>query len=208
MREARRDHDKIKEREEEESQMSLRELKNIQRDAEEILSDARESLTEDKEHLISVAEGIGEAIDEPIRTIYPVITVYVTVDELLVNLEEGSDRSDSQYWEMQDELRAEGFTNLCRQERLAEKCFWLKKKKKKEKELTSKEREMEITSVGDKQVQELSSNREEQRMICMEQLEGLKRRLSVVVATAMKEELYHCEADQVLYLDIFIHMHT
>ena len=57
---------------------------------------------------------------------------------------------------------------------------------------------MEITSVGDKQVQELSSNREEQRMICMEQLEGLKRRLSVVVATAMKEELYHCEADQVL----------
>ena len=77
MREARRDHDKIKEREQEESQMSLRELKNIQCDAKEILSDARESLTEDKKHLISVAEGIGEATDEPIRTIYPVITVYV-----------------------------------------------------------------------------------------------------------------------------------
>ena len=76
-REARRDHDKIKEREQEESQMSLRELENIQCDAEEILSDTRESLTEDKEHLISVAEGIGEATDEPIRTIYPVITVYV-----------------------------------------------------------------------------------------------------------------------------------
>ena len=122
-----------------------------------------------------------------------------TVDELLVNLKEGSDRSDRQYWEMQDELRAEGFTNLCHQERLAEKCFWLKKKKKKKEkeELTSKEREMEITSVRDKQVQELSSNREEQRMICMEQLEGLKKRLKVVVATAMKEELYHCEADQV-----------
>ena len=66
MREARRDHDKIKEREQEESQMSLRELENIQCNAEEILSDTRESLTEDKEHLICVAEGIGEATDEPI----------------------------------------------------------------------------------------------------------------------------------------------
>ena len=65
MSEARRDHDKMKEREQE-SQMSLRELENIQCDAEEILSDARESLTKDKEHLISVAEGIGEATDEPI----------------------------------------------------------------------------------------------------------------------------------------------
>ena len=66
MREARRDHDKIMEREQEESQMSLRELGNIQCDAEGILSVARESLSEDKEHLISVAEGIGEATDEPI----------------------------------------------------------------------------------------------------------------------------------------------
>ena len=65
-REARRDHDKMKEREEEESQMSLRELENIHCDAETILSDARESLTEDKEHLISVAQGIGETTDEPI----------------------------------------------------------------------------------------------------------------------------------------------
>ena len=65
-REARRDHEKIKEREEEKSQMSLRELKNIQCDAEAILSDARESLAEDKDNLMSVAEGIGEATDEPI----------------------------------------------------------------------------------------------------------------------------------------------
>ena len=76
-REARRDHDKMKEREEEESQMSLRELENIHCNAEKILLDARESLTEDKEHLTSVAEGIGEATDEPIMTIYPVMTVYV-----------------------------------------------------------------------------------------------------------------------------------
>ena len=65
-REARRDYEKIKEREEEESLMSLRELENIHCDAEEILSDARESLTEDKDNLMSVAEGIGEATDEPI----------------------------------------------------------------------------------------------------------------------------------------------
>ena len=62
MREARRDHDKIKEREQEESQMSLRELEDIRCDAEEIISDARESLTEDKDNLISVAEGIGEVL--------------------------------------------------------------------------------------------------------------------------------------------------
>ena len=73
----------------------------------------------------------------------------------MVNLEEASDRSDRQYWEMQDELRAGGFTNLCRQKRLAEKRFW------------SKKREMEVTSnvnessVKDKKEQELSSNDEQ-----------------------------------------------
>ena len=62
MREAKRDHEKIKEREEEESQMSLRELEDIGCDAEEMISDARENLTEDKDNLISVAEGIGEVL--------------------------------------------------------------------------------------------------------------------------------------------------
>ena len=67
----------------------------------------------------------------------------------MVNLEEASHRSDRQYWEMQDELRAECFTNLCRQERLTEKRFWLKK------------REMEESSVKDNEEQELSSNDEQ-----------------------------------------------
>ena len=62
MREARRDSDKIKEREQEESLMSLRELEAIHCDTEEILSDARENLTKDKDNLINVAEGIGEVL--------------------------------------------------------------------------------------------------------------------------------------------------
>ena len=62
MRTARRYNDKIKEREQEESRMSLRELEDIRCDAEEMISDARESLTEDKENLISIAGGIGEVL--------------------------------------------------------------------------------------------------------------------------------------------------
>ena len=62
MRTARRYNDKIKEREQEESRMSLRELEDICCDTEEMISDARESLTEDKDNLISVAEGIGEVL--------------------------------------------------------------------------------------------------------------------------------------------------
>ena len=62
MRTARRYNDKIKEREQEESRMSLRELEDIRCDAEGMISDARESLTEDRDNLISVAEGIGEVL--------------------------------------------------------------------------------------------------------------------------------------------------
>ena len=43
MREARRDYEKIKGREQEESRMSLRELDDIRCDAAEMISDARES---------------------------------------------------------------------------------------------------------------------------------------------------------------------
>ena len=102
----------------------------------------------------------------------------------MVNLKEASDRSDRQYWEMQDELRAEGFTNLCRQERLTEKGFWLKRKK---------EREMEVTS----NVEESSMKDKQELKSITEQLQGLERRLKVVVATSLKEELHQCEADQV-----------
>ena len=73
MREARRDYEKIKEREQEESRMSLRELDDIRCDAAEMISDARESLTKDKDNLISVAEGIGEIL----MALYPIITLYI-----------------------------------------------------------------------------------------------------------------------------------
>ena len=73
MREARRDYEKIKEREQEESRMSLRELDDIRCDAVEMISDARESLTKDKDNLIGVAEGIGEIL----MALYPIITLYI-----------------------------------------------------------------------------------------------------------------------------------
>ena len=105
----------------------------------------------------------------------------------MVNLKEASDRSDRQYWEMQDELRADGFTNLCHQERLAEKRFWLKKK---EMEVTSN---VEESTVKDKEEQELSSNDEQ----VTEQLDELVKKLKIVMATALGEEYYHSQADQV-----------
>ena len=104
----------------------------------------------------------------------------------MVNLKEASDRSDRQYWEMQDELRAKGFTNLCRQERLAEKRFWSKKRKM---EVTSN---VEESSVKDKE-QELSSNEEQ----VTDQLDELVKNLKIVVATALGEEYYHSQGDQV-----------
>ena len=82
----------------------------------------------------------------------------------MVKLKERSDRSDKRYWDMQDDLRTEGFTNLCRQERLSEKRFWLKRQKKKM-EVTSNVKE---SSVRDKEEQELK--------IITEQLQGLKKR--------------------------------
>ena len=117
----------------------------------------------------------------------------------MVNLKEASDRSDRQYWEMQDELRAEGFTNLCCQERLAEKRFWLKKR---EMEVTSN---VEENSVKDKEEQELSSNDEQ----VTEQLDELVKNLKIVMATALGEEYYHSQADQVSTDILFaIHIYT
>ena len=98
----------------------------------------------------------------------------------MVNLKEASDRSDRQYWEMQDELRAEGFNNLRRQERLAEKRFWLKKRK------------MEVTS-NDKEEQELSNNEKQ----VTEELDELAKNLKIVKATALGEECYHSQGGQV-----------
>ena len=100
---------------------------------------------------------------------------------------------------MQDELRAEGFTNLCRQERLAEKRFWLKKR---EMEVISN---VEESSVKDKEEQELSSNDEQ----VTEQLDELVKNLKIVMATALGEEYYHSQADQVSTDILFaIHIYT
>ena len=116
----------------------------------------------------------------------------------MVNLKEASDRSDRQYWEMQDELRAEGFTNLCHQERLAEKHFWLKKR---EMEVTSNN--VEEKSVKNKEEQELSSNEKQ----VTEQLDELAKNLKIVIATALGEECYHSQGDQVS-TDIWFAIYT
>ena len=100
---------------------------------------------------------------------------------------------------MQDELRAEGFTNLCHQERLAEKRFWLKKR---EIEATSN---VEESSVKDKEEQELSSNDGQ----VTEQLDELVKNLKIVMATALGEEYYQSQADQVSTDILFaIHIYT
>ena len=85
---------------------------------------------------------------------------------------------------MQDELRAEGFNNLCRQERLAEKRFWLKKRKM---EVTSNVKESSVKE------QELSSNEKQ----VTEELDELVKNLKIVKATALGEECYHSQGDQV-----------
>ena len=118
----------------------------------------------------------------------------------MVNLKEASDRSDRQYQEMQDELRADSFTNLCRQERLAEKRFWLRKR---EMEVTSNN--VDEISVKDNEDQEVSSNEEQ----VTEQLDELAKNLKIVKATALGEEYHHSQADQVSTDILFaIHIYT
>ena len=123
------------------------------------------------------------------------MTHFNPIDELLSKLVVVMDQSDVEYAGIMKELKTEIFSNQCRQERLGEHLWRLKKREEQLK--TEMDRpEVEQSKTKSDLEEDLSDNLCHQEKL-REQLQGLEKRLRVVEATASMEELMQDKADEV-----------